>query len=111
MIQALIARLDGRSWLLLLVLVVLTGAAILSFPFILLFAAMSGMAADSCIDWPIKLFILTALTSPVAVLAALVVGWKSFLQRKEKFAWLALGALALWPLVLVGSVEMGARVC
>ncbi|MCK6103221.1 MULTISPECIES: hypothetical protein [unclassified Brevundimonas] len=97
-----------RSWVLLTVLVLSTCAFVLASPMLLLFAAMSGMASDSCAGWPAHLFIMSALTLPIAIIGVLINGWRAFVVRNEPRAWWGFAILPLWPLSLFVSTKMAA---
>ncbi|PZT97367.1 MAG: hypothetical protein DI624_10740 [Brevundimonas sp.] len=95
-----------RSWILLTALILSTGAFVLASPMLLLFAAMSGMAGDSCAGWPAHLFIMSALTLPIAIIGVLINGWRAFIVRDEPRAWWGFAVLPLWPLSLFVSTKM-----
>lgn len=95
-----------RSWILLTVLVLSTCAFVLASPMLLLFTAMSGMASDSCAGWPAYLFVMSALTLPIAIIGVLINGWQAFIVRNEPRAWWGFATLPLWPLSLFVSVKM-----
>ena len=97
-----------RSWILLTVLILSTCAFVLASPMLLLFAAMSGMAGDSCSGWPASLFITSALTLPIAIVGVLINGWQAFVVRDEPRAWWGFAILPLWPLLLFLSPKMAA---
>ncbi|WP_143275645.1 hypothetical protein [Brevundimonas sp. SH203] len=97
-----------RSRVLLLVLVLSTAAFVLASPMLLMFAAMSGMASDSCARWPASLFILAGITSPIAILCVLINGWRAFIIRNEPRAWWGFAILPLWPLSMFIGVKMAA---
>jgi hypothetical protein len=92
-----------RSWILLTVLILSTCAFVLASPMLLLFAAMSGMASDSCTGWPAHLFIMSALTLPIAIIGVLINGWQAFAVRNEPRAWWGFAILPLWPCLLYTS--------
>ncbi len=95
-----------RSWILLTVLILSTCAFVLASPRLLLFAAMSGMAGDSCAGWPAHLFVMSALTLPIAIIVVLINGWQAFAVRNEPRAWWGFAVLPLWPLLLFLSPKM-----
>jgi hypothetical protein len=85
----------------LLAMIAATVIYITALPFSVMAAMFSPMASDSGISTGVWVIIYSLLTLPVAIVAALILGWIFFILRMPRAMWVAILFPMLWIFPLV----------
>jgi hypothetical protein len=68
----------------------------IALPFTVMAAMFSPMASDSGVNTGVWIFIITMMTLPVAILAAVIAGWIFYATRMPRLMWVAIAFPLLW---------------
>ncbi|HEX2763118.1 MAG TPA: hypothetical protein VHM92_04635 [Allosphingosinicella sp.] len=67
-------------------------------------AMMSPMASDSGFSTSIWIFIIAAMSLPIALVVCPWLGWIAYALRWNRTGWILLFLPCLWPLALIGAM-------
>jgi len=85
----------------------LVGASVLNLLALLpavMFAMVSPMASDSGLTTSVWIFIVAAMSLPIALIACPLLGWIAYVRRWNRSGWVLVFLPLLWPSAMLGAI-------